>query len=323
MRTLLAVLLASSVLLPETGAAQSGSTVTQATDSIAAAVAPAVKKKKGGLFGKVKGLAKNKIVKSVAKVALCTAVPGGSMIAGALDAADKKDVAGAAVGAVTGGGGAGGCMPGMAGMAPTGPGAAGVAAAGVGGAGVGALGAAVSGVGLPGQPSTGMPAMAMSPEQLKQMQEQYSKMGMDTAQLRAMQQMMAGMPGASPAGAAAASGAEPVSGAPALSREKGKMLVRNLPWAPGSESLQPGGEPMFGMAMREVAGAIQATGKRYKIEAKVEEQGSKAQNKLLSQKRGAAVLAALTARGVPADRLTVSDGGADKKDPRIIVSEAK
>ena len=317
MRTLLAVLLASAVLVPETGAAQSGSTVTQATgDSIAAAVAPVVKKKKGGLFGKVKGLAKNKIVKSVAKVALCTAVPGGSMIAGALEAKDKKDVAGAALGAATGGGGAGGCMPGMAGMvAPTGKGAA-----GVGAAGVGALGASVSGSALPGQPSSGMPAMAISPEQLKQMQEQYAKMGMDTAQLRAM---MAGMPGASQAGATEASGSEAFNGAPGLSREKGKMLVRNLPWLPGSEALQPGGDPMFGMAMHEVAVAVQATGKRYKIEAKVEEQGGKAQNKLLSQKRGAAVLAALTARGVPADRLTVSDGGADKKDPRIIVSEGK
>lgn len=317
MRTLLAVLLASIVLVPETGAAQSGSTVTQITgDSIAAAVAPAVKKKKGGLFGKVKGLAKNKVVKSVAKVALCTAVPGGSMVASALDAADKKDVAGAAVGAATGNGGAGGCMPGMAGMgAPTG--------AGVGAAGVGALGAGVSGAALPGQPSTGMPGMAMSPEQLKQMQEQYAKMGMDTAQLRAM---MAGMQGGSPAGGAAASPAPssaPFTGAPALSREKGRILVRNLPWLPGSEALQPGGDPMFGMAMREVAAAIQATSGRYKIEARVEEQGGKAQNKLLSQKRGAAVAAALTARGVPAERLKVSDGGADKKDPRIILSESK
>jgi hypothetical protein len=317
MRTLLAVLLASAVLVPETGAAQSGSTVAQATgDSIAAAVAPAVKKKKGGLFGKVKGLAKNKVVKSVAKVALCTAVPGGSMIAGALDAADKKDVAGAAVGAATGGGGAGGCMPGMAGMAaPTGAGAA-----GVGAAGVGALGASLSGSALPGQPTSGTPAMAISPEQLKQMQEQYAKMGMDTAQLRAM---MAGMPGAPQPGTATASSSAGFTGAPALSREKGRMVVRNLPWSAGSEALQPGGDPMFGMAMHEVAVAIQGTGKRYKIEAKVEEQGVKAQNKLLSQKRGATVVAALTARGVPADRLIVSDGGADKKDPRIIVSEAK
>jgi hypothetical protein len=164
--------------------------------------------------------------------------------------------------------------------------------------------------------------MAMSPEQLKQMQEQYGKMGMDTAQLRAMQQMMAGMPGASQAEPAAAAGPAPVSGAPALSREKGRILVRHLPWLAGSEALQQGGEPMFGMAMQEVALAMKATSKRYKIEARVEEQGDKSRNRLLAKKRGAAVLAALVARGVAADRLTVSDGKSDK-DPRIIVSEGK
>jgi outer membrane protein OmpA-like peptidoglycan-associated protein len=100
------------------------------------------------------------------------------------------------------------------------------------------------------------------------------------------------------------------------------MLVRRLPWVPGSDAVQQGSEPMFGMVMQEVAAAIKASPKRYKIEARVEEQGGKAQNKLLAQKRGTAVLAALSARGVPADALTVSEGKADK-DPRIIISEGK
>jgi len=200
MRSVLAVLLASAILVPEIAAAQSGSTVTQATgDSTAAAVAPAAKKK-GGLFGKMKGVAKNKVVKTVAKAALCTAVPGGQVIAGALDAAETKNVAGAAANAATGGSS---CMPGMAGMA----GAPNPGAVGIGSAGAGALGAAVSGVGLPGQPSTAMPGMAMSPEQMKQLMEQYRKAGMDPAQIQMMQQMMA-----SQAAAAAASGAKPESG---------------------------------------------------------------------------------------------------------------
>jgi hypothetical protein len=200
MRSVLAVLLASAILVPEIGAAQSGSTVAQVTDdSTAAATVPAAKKK-GGLFGKVKGVAKNKVVKTVAKAALCTAVPGGQVIAGALDAAETKNVAGAATSAATGGSS---CMPGMAGMA----GAPSPGAAGIGAAGVGALGAAASGVGLPGQPSTGMPGMAMSPEQMKQLMEQYRKAGMDPAQIQMMQQMMA-----SQAAAAAASGAKPESG---------------------------------------------------------------------------------------------------------------
>ena len=313
MRSLLAVLLASAILAPETGAAQSGAAVEAAiADSALLPAAPAAKKK--GMFGKVKGLAKNKIVKTVAKAALCTVVPGGPVISGALDAVETKNVVGAASTALTGGGSS--CMPGMAGLAgPTGPGAG-----GIGAAGVGALGAAVAGGGPPGQPTTGMPGMAMSPEQMKQMQEQYGRMGMDPAQMAAMQQMMTGMPGASQA--EAASGPELVSGAPALSREKGRMLVRHLPWLPGSDLLQPGGEPMFGMSMQEVAVDIKATVKRYKIEARVEEQGGKAQSRLLSQKRAAAVLAALAARGVPAERLTVADGKSDK-DPRIILSEGK
>ena len=289
----------------------------EATDSTAS-TSEAPKKKKG-LFGKVKGLAKNKVVKTVAKTALCTAVPGGQMIAGALDAAETKDVAGAAS---TAAGGSGSCMPGLGGM-----GAPSAAKAAAGAAGVGALGAGVPPVGVPGQPSVAMPAMAISPEQMKQMQEQYKKMGMDTAQLRAMQEMMAGMQGGSEPPAAAdeagpASEAPALSGAPALSREKGKMLVRHLPWVPGGAAIQPGGEPMFGMAMQELAAAIQATPKRYKIEARVEEQGGKSQNRLLAQQRAAAVLEGLTARGVPANRLSVSAGGADK-DPRIVLSESK
>ena len=202
MRSVLAVLLASAILVPEIAAAQSGSTVAQVTgDSTGAAVAPTAQKKKG-LFGKVKGLAKNKVVKTVAKTALCTAVPGGQVIAGALDAAETKNVVGAAAGAATGGSS---CMPGMAG-APS-PGAA-----GIGAAGAGALGAAVTGAGIPGQPSTGMPGMAMSPEQMKQLMEQYRKAGMDPAQIQMMQQMMAGMPNASQAAAAAASDPKPASG---------------------------------------------------------------------------------------------------------------
>ena len=274
--------------------------------------------KKKGLFGKVKGLAKNKVVKTVAKTALCTAVPGGQVIAGALDAAENKDAAGAAA---TAAGGNSSCMPGMGGM-----GAPSAAEAAAGAAGVGGLGVTAPPVGVPGQPSVGVPAMGMSAEQMKQMQEQYRKMGMDTAQLRAMQEMMAGMQGGSEPGAVdqatPTGGAPPLSGAPALSREKGKMLVRDLPWVPGGATIQPGGEPMFGMAMQELVAAIQATPKRYKIEARVEEQGGKSQNRLLAQQRASAVLEGLTARGVPANRLSVSAGGADK-DPRIVLSESK
>jgi hypothetical protein len=356
MRSLLAVLLAYALLAPEIGTAQSGTAVSAAVaDSVPVAV-PTTKKKKG-LFGKVKGLANNKIVKTVAKTALCMAVPGGQMIAGALDAVDKKSVTGAA-NAVSGGG----CTPGMAGMvAPGGPGAA-----GLGAAAAGALGARGTGARVPGQPFTGMPGMAMSPEQLKQIQDAYAKMGMNPVQLRAMQQMMAGMAagtrseqaaegmaispeqlqqamaqyrrmGMDPAQLAAmqpmmASVAAPPgkqalrpaasagSGAPPVTTEKGRLVLRQLPWTPGAETISPGSESAFELAVRKLGAAMLATTKRYKVEARVEEQGGKSPNRLLARKRAEAVVAALREQGISAERLTVSDGGADK-DPRMVIAE--
>ena len=86
-------------------------------------------KKHGGLFGKAKSLASSKVVKSVAKVAACTMVPGGQVIAGAIDASDAKNTGGAASGTS--------CMPGMG---------AGMAGAGMSGAGM--TGAALAGAGM-------------------------------------------------------------------------------------------------------------------------------------------------------------------------------
>ena len=69
-------------------------------------------KKKGGLFGKAKGVMKNKVVQQVAKAAACTMVPGGQAIAGAIDAASSKSAGEAATGAAGVATGSS-CMPGM------------------------------------------------------------------------------------------------------------------------------------------------------------------------------------------------------------------
>jgi len=286
------------------------------------------------------------VVGQVAKVALCTAVPGGQIVAGALEAKKKKDVAGVAGAASTAlSGGSSSCMPGMAGMA----GGAGAPGMTGGVAGAAASVAGVTGAGIPSMPTTGVPGVGMSPaqlqamqatpgatmseEQLKQMEEQYRKMGMKPAQIKAMQQQMQAMQqmmaqtedeSAPSSGLSQPSVAAPAStpGTPALSKEKGRLVLRQLPWAAGSEGVAEGAGPTFGLAVRDLASAILATSKRYKIEARVEEQGGKAQNRLLSRKRSGAVLAALTAEGIPAARLILSDGGADK-DPRIVLSETK
>jgi hypothetical protein len=70
------------------------------TPATAAATAqPEPPAKKGGFFGKAKGLAHNKVVRQVAKVAACTMVPGGQIIAGAIDAGSNTSVGGVAAGA--------------------------------------------------------------------------------------------------------------------------------------------------------------------------------------------------------------------------------
>jgi hypothetical protein len=80
MRSLWTVLLAYAILSPEIGAAQSGTAVGAAVADSAPVAAPAAKKKKG-LFGKVKGLANNKIVETVAKTTIRF---GGALVAATL-----------------------------------------------------------------------------------------------------------------------------------------------------------------------------------------------------------------------------------------------
>ncbi len=137
--------------------AQSEATKAATPDSVAPSPdsTPVEEKKKGGLFGKAKKFVGNKTVQQVAKTVACNMVPGGQIVAGAIDAASTKDLgeaAAGAAGAATGqtcmpggmggmGGAAAGAMGGGSGM----PGVAGVVGAGgVGGAAglTGALGAA-------------------------------------------------------------------------------------------------------------------------------------------------------------------------------------
>jgi hypothetical protein len=105
------------------------------------------KKKGGGLLGKAKKLAGNKAVRQVAKTMACTMVPGGQVVAGAIDAASSESVGEAAAGAAGAEGGQT-CMPGGMGM-----GAAATGAAGMPGlAGAGELGGAGEAAGLAGMP---------------------------------------------------------------------------------------------------------------------------------------------------------------------------
>jgi hypothetical protein len=139
-----------SLSLAATAQPQSGATAVSPPDSASPSPdsAPAEGKKKGGLFGKVKGLAGNKVVQSVAKTAACTMVPGGQVIAGAIDAASSTSVGEAAAGAAGTAGGQS-CIPGGMG--------------GIGGGAAGAVGGmpGMAGAAGPSLPLDAMPEGAM------------------------------------------------------------------------------------------------------------------------------------------------------------------
>jgi outer membrane protein OmpA-like peptidoglycan-associated protein len=364
MRSIYLGLLAVTLALPQPSSAQSGAPASGNTAAASDTAQPAPKKKKGGLFGKMKSLTQNKVVQQVAKTAACNMVPGGQLVAGALDNAAAKKAAknaaqnavknaakdavtGAALGAVAGKQST--CGPGMGLMGKG------------GGAGlVGAVaGAGVPGVGVPGLPTTGLtgaalsaqqlkqtqeqygkmglnpaqiqamqqqmtasPGAGISPDQMKQMMEQYQKMGMDPAQLQAMQQMMAGMNPAIATGPAAAAPAAEAIPTPKLKKEKNRIELRQLPWLTGSESIRPGAEETFAGGIQSLAMQLQPGTRHYKIEVKVEDQGSTERSQLLAQQRAAVVLSFLVAQGIAESRLVIADGGADK-DARVVVSENK
>ena len=165
----------------ETGAIATTAGDPADADSTAVPAADTVHKKHGGLFGKVKGVAKNKLVQQVAKVAACTMVPGGQLVAGAIDAAASKSVAGAAQGAV-GAASGNSCMPGMGG-------AAGMAGAGMAGAGAGIRAGGAS-LGLPAAQLAAMQA-GRGGERGAGTAEQQAMMVAQMAQMQQMQAMMA------------------------------------------------------------------------------------------------------------------------------------
>jgi len=189
MRSMHVAMLAFALSLPLPSAAQSGA----AQDTTQPAP-----KKHGGLFGKVKGLAKNKVVQQVARTAACNMVPGGQLVAGAIDNvsakkaaknAAKDAVAGAALGAATGKSTCGGGIMGNLGAA--------------------GMAKGVAGAGIPGMPTTGMPGVGTSADQMKQMAEQYQKMGMNPVQIKAMQQQMQMAAAATPGTGMPAGGISP------------------------------------------------------------------------------------------------------------------
>jgi hypothetical protein len=163
----------------------------------------AVQPKKGGMFSKMKGLAQNKTAQNIAKAAVCTAIPGGQYVVGAIDAKQNKSVGAAATSAATAAAGAGvGCIPGMGGvagmgLAPKMPGGGITGVAGIASAAKGRAGgmSAVTSA-LPGM-AAGMTAPQAA--SLANAQTMAAMSGMSAAQIAAMQKAMASQ-GVAPAG---------------------------------------------------------------------------------------------------------------------------
>ncbi len=243
-------------------------------------------KKGGGLFGKVKGMAKNKVVQQVAKTAACTMLPGGQIVASAIDAAGDKGAVGAATGAATGTS----CMPGMGGA-----GGAAAAAAMGGGALPGAIvpGAAMVGGGMPGGP--GMAQMMMTAPGAGQ------PAVMDAAALAAYQaQMMAmmqasegrmgsmpGAPGAVPGAAMAEGSGQPLEVAADLAAQlrKGKTAVRHIDWVANSVGLTEQGTAALTAAAADIVAGMRAAGGRYRLDLYMDKRYDDGSAKMLGPQR--------------------------------------
>lgn len=296
-------------------AAQDSATAAPPTDS-----QPAPKKK--GMFGKLKSIAGNKTVQTVAKVAACTMVPGGQFVAAGIDAAGNAadgNVAGAATGAAgaatgsacagaiggIGGAAAGGApVPGMgAGMGSI-PGVAGSAAT--------IAGAMTAGSGLPDDGTGGQPAQ-LSAKDEKKMRSMLKKQGMSEDQINSTMAMYkqqgqpqvpsmpdagsyaAGQPGAPPVAAVAA---QPV-GLPEdydAQLKAGKLVLIDLPWKGSSAELIAGTEDGVRITFVKIVESLNLTQGTYRVDVYVTEV-----DKGVAQARASAIVLFLTKAGLPAE----------------------
>lgn len=163
--------------------------VAQDTVAIPTAEAAPVEapKKKKGLLGKIKSIAGDKTVQSVAKMAACTMVPGGQYVAGAIDAASNA-ADGNAAGAASGAAGAAtgtNCFGGMGGGAPGGATSGFTAAsAQLGGAAAAAMAGQFAGDSPDAAAQTDGSQFVLTEKQEKQLIKQMKKAGLTEEQAR-------------------------------------------------------------------------------------------------------------------------------------------
>ncbi|MBA3497041.1 MAG: hypothetical protein H0T86_08050, partial [Gemmatimonadales bacterium] len=245
-----------------------------------------------------KSVAKNKVVRTVVKVAACTVVPGGQLIAGAMDATSGEGVAGAAQG-VAGAATGSACMPG-------------------GGPAV-MPGAMPGGMAATGMPAGAMP-MGLTPEQLAAMQ---ASMGGAAGMAQMMGPQMAGVGGA------------PTTEAPGLTVElsgdyaeelaKGKTIVRNIDWVAAAPGVSAAGTPAFTRAVGQLGAAMAQVGGSFRLDLYLDNRYDDASVKALGPQRQATISTALVETMGAAGSAVVIESGKAKKDkhPRLEIVRRK
>lgn len=293
------------------GAAEAQAPSRDTVSAIEAPPADTAEKRGGGVLGKVKGLAKNKIVRQVAKTAACTIVPGGQVIAGAIDAASSEGAGGAAQG-VAGAATGSSCMPGM-GMAPAAAGPSGGALGDAGGMRAAQMAAMAGGRG------GGNAQMAAA---MQMMQAQMAQMGSGGA----------GMPAGMPEEAMPA-GAMPMPPGPTAidvssdlvgDLKKGKTVVRNIDWVPGGADVSPASADGFARAMAQVVAAIKQGGGSFRLDLYMDKESGDIVVRTLGPRRLAAVRAALVEGGAAPGAGGLQIGQSKKeKGPRLEIVKLK
>ena len=292
--------------------AQNADSLTRVKSEGAIVSAPAdTAPKKHGFFGKLKSVAQNKTVQSVAKAAACQALPGGQYMVAAAEAAKAKtSVASGVANAQS-------CIPGMGGAsALSGKGLAGAGMAGAASA-VGATGAmgALSGVAA-GKATAGalhgMPAGAAITT---------SAQGLAGMQA-AMEQMKATSLAKGGGGEAAteASGQQmKLSGAVADEIRKGKLVIKKIDWVHGSPSLSAPSTQGFMDLMLSAGQAMKAAGGTYRVDVYMDKKYSDEEIATLGAQRTTVVVSSLQGGGQLGEAVLPGKIGKDKEQRVEIV----
>lgn len=255
-------LFAASTSLATSARAQRTDSATQLKPGTTAAAAevpaPDTATKKHGMFGKLKHVAQNKTVQSIAKTAVCTAVPGGSIVVSAVDAHNSGA---SAANIAKGAGSSPSCMPGATGlkgmtggMGTKGMGSVGVAGAmGITAAQAGsALQSAAMNGAIARASSAGSPSAQGAPESVG---------------TQAVMTQMQTTAAASGEAATEATGLQlQLSGKPEDEIRKGKLVIKHIDWIAGSAAVSAPSMSGFVDLMHAVGDAVKASGAKYRVD---------------------------------------------------------